>query len=151
MTIKRKLWSLSNYKDTNHEALMSLPLAEQKEWVKKLFLNHFNEKYENHKNKISLMQGIVLGIVFGIFGNMAVQYSSELLAIIFESDKQAMLNASIFSFIISVIVIAGAIIYYYYSLKKEEQKMYDALTKRMEAEEILEILQKELDSQQQTP
>jgi hypothetical protein len=113
----------------------------QKKEISTLFLAHFNEEYEDHKNRISLMEGIVLGLIFGIFGNLAVQYSYPLLLWLSgETAIQALMPSSLI-FIISLIVIAITILFYRRRIKSEKEELTGAFANKMAAEDIMHKLE----------
>lgn len=81
-------------------------------------------KIDATRSKIDLMHGIVLGLVFGIFGNLVAQYFYSVLEslVMWRIDRLFYVNAGIF--LASVVIVAFAAYYFKRRISSEEKWMW---------------------------
>lgn len=115
---------------SEEEKKLRINELEQLKRIGKQFLSHWNDMHELHKSRIDLVNGVFLGLILGVFGNLAVQYSVPILEWV-SLGKSDILLPSIVVLAVSAFVIAFALITFRKQQKKEKAELSEALNKKL--------------------
>jgi type VI protein secretion system component VasK len=133
---------------SEEEKKLRINELEQLERIGKQFLSHWHDMYELHKSRIDLVNGVVLGLIFGVFGNLAVQYSVPILEWV-SLGKSDILFPSVIVLAVSAFVVAFALITFRKQQKKEKAELSEAFNKKLDTKSLLDEIEKQLEALKQ--